>query len=144
MRFIFFLAVFLSVISATAGAHESHTTWLSFEPEVVVLGGFLEEKQFYGPPNYGENPETDRIELALILTLTAPISVRGGEDDDEIIDRRTTENVTEVQLVCEVKLVNCPHFVTKIIQVSGSLFSAHTAHHRAKILMTVSEISEIE
>lgn len=141
---VFFLTVLLLSSPISAGEQGSDIEWLSFEPEIVVLEGLLEEKQFYGPPNYGENPETDRVEFALILALSAPVSVLGVDEGEENIDRRTAENVTQIQLVCEVEQVDCRDVVAKNVQVRGTLFSAYTGHHRARILMTVSEISEIE
>jgi hypothetical protein len=41
--------------------------WLSYQPKVVELKGTLSVKTYYGPPNYGENPDTDAKEALPIL-----------------------------------------------------------------------------
>mgnify|MGYP005665459679 CR=1 FL=1 len=43
----------------------------------TTLQGTLDYRDFYGPPNYGETPEQDRIERAWLLTLEQPIQVSG-------------------------------------------------------------------
>src|ERR1043166_6801310 len=46
---------------------DEESVWLHYEPEVVTLHGRVTETTEYGPPNYGENPETDSIEHPIIL-----------------------------------------------------------------------------
>ena len=114
--------------------------WLSYEPTVVELKGKLIIKTFFGPPNFGENPETDSKERSWILSLTTPINVRAKTEDDPILFP-SVENVRELQLVLPE-----PHreLIGKKIIVRGTLFHAHTGHHHTDVLMMVQSISSSE
>jgi hypothetical protein len=48
---------------------------LRYEPAVVKLSGILVMDAYYGPPNYGEEPETDPIEQNWTLKLDQPVDV---------------------------------------------------------------------
>jgi hypothetical protein len=52
------------------------TDWVEYEPAVVELEGRLINTMFFGPPNFGEDPETDSKEMTRILSLDKPINVR--------------------------------------------------------------------
>ena len=139
MRLYILLAVFMGAIFAPVRAQEDHATWLSFEPEIVALDGYLELKQFYGPPGYGENPKTDQVETALIITLSTPISVRG--DSGNALNAKSLENITHVQLNCANERIDCLSFANKNIRVTGTLFAAHSGHRFARLLIDVRELS---
>ena len=141
MKLKFLLAALLYVICFPAVAQEDKTNWLSFEPEIVVLEGLLKLKPFVGPSTSGKNSAV-QIEVALIVMLSTPISVRRNDNDP--LNGEDVENVIRVQLACGRERSDCPRFANKRVRVTGSLFTAHTGHHRAKILMAVSEISKIE
>lgn len=113
--------------------------WLDYEPAVVELEGRLIIKTYYGPPNFGEDPETDSKETGTYLELKDPVNVRGKADD--IIDGRSVENVKVVQLVRSE-----PHqkMIGKTVRVKGTLFGAHTGHHHTDVLMSVQEIVLVE
>lgn len=110
----------------------------SYEPTVVVLNGKLTVKRFYGPPNFGENPETDAKEDVQILSLNKPINVRDYNPD--MGNETSIESVNELQLV-----LSLPHkkFVDKTITVSGTLFYAHTGHHHTDVLMDVRSVDPV-
>src|SRR6266436_2921427 len=46
---------------------------ISRPEDAANLSGTVYVETFFGPPNYGENPETDRIEQADILRLDRPL-----------------------------------------------------------------------
>lgn len=107
-----------------------------FEPAVVYLTGELIQKQFYGPPGYGEDPKTDRKENASILILNHPIKVVA-----EIGDRfnETRDNVKVIQLI-NVKRIALSPFFQKNVKVTGKLSSAITGHHHTDILIEIDDI----
>lgn len=111
--------------------------WLPYEPTVVELKGKLIIKPFFGPPNFGENPETDSKERSWILSLTTPINVRANTEADPILFP-SVENVRELQLVLPE-----PHreLIGKNIIVKGTLFHANTGHHHTDVLVVVQSIS---
>jgi hypothetical protein len=62
MRFLSILMLALLLAAASVYAAETY----KFEPAVVTLTGKLVKKEFYGPPDYGKDPKTDRKEHASI------------------------------------------------------------------------------
>jgi hypothetical protein len=66
------LRTFLVLIPCVAlGGHRS-------EARAIVLQGILHSAEFFGPPNYGENPDTDRLEHVYYLQLPASIDTQLG------------------------------------------------------------------
>ena len=134
---IFFLSI------ATCGAHLGETDqktqekWLSYQPTIVELKGTLIIKTYYGPPNYGENPDTDAKEALPVLILNTPVNVWGNPNPKAEFDRKPAEDVREVQLVLAM-----PHkqFIGKALLVRGTLFHAFTGHHHTEVLMDVRSI----
>jgi len=112
--------------------------WLSYEPTVVELKGKLITRMYYGPPNYGENPDTDLKEVMPVLLLSEPVSVRGETDANTGYRRPSVEDVREMQLVLSI-----PHkkLIGKVIISKGTLFQANTGHHHTPVLMDVQSIS---
>ena len=114
--------------------------WYEYEPAVVELEGTLVIKTFFGPPNYGEDPETDEKEETRILSLDKPINIRSKDENDPVLGP-TESDVREVQLVFDGKLRK---WVGKKLIVKGTLFHAHTGHHHTDVLLAVESISPAE
>jgi hypothetical protein len=110
--------------------------WLDYWPAVVELEGNLRIKTLFGPPNFGENPETDSKERSWIMSLSRPISVRGKADSDLGLDS-VVEDVRELQLVLRKPRKD---LIGKKVIVKGTLFHAHTGHHHTEVLMDVQSI----
>ena len=108
----------------------------SHGPAVVELTGKLIVKRFYGPPNFGENPETDAKEDALILLLNKPINAKDYSPD--MGNETSVESVSELQLVLSTPYQK---LIGKTVTVSGTLFYAHTGHHHTDLLMDVRSIN---
>jgi hypothetical protein len=111
--------------------------WLEYEPAVVELEGKLIIKTFFGPPNFGEEPETDFKEETRILSLDRPVNVRSRDETDSVLGP-PIKNVRELQLVFDGPL---KQWVGKKLGVKGSLFHAHTGHHHTDVLLNVESIS---
>jgi len=134
-RGLFLLSVFIVTGGFAETAQEKE--WLSYQPTVVELKGTLTVKTYYGPPNYGENPDTDAREELPILILKQPINVRGNPDPRAGFDRKSVADLQEVQLV-----LTTPHkeFIGKRVVVKGTLFHGFTGHHHTDVLMDVRSI----
>ena len=111
---------------------------LCYEPCVVKLTGQLVTAEEFGPPNFGENPDTDSKVVIYLLKLQKPISVRN--DPQSRINVDSLENVKEIQLEFSRPLQDYRRFLKKNIIVRGKLFEAHTGHHYRKVLMSVDHI----
>lgn len=112
---------------------------LRYGPTVVSLTGTLRSQVFAGPPNYESIRKGDRKETAIILTLRSNTCATGGDPRD-FNDPET--DIREVQLVVR----NDAHWRTisrlmgKRATLTGTLFHAHTGHHRTKVLIDVTAI----
>jgi len=111
---------------------------VKYEPAVVTLTGTLSSHVFPGPPNYESIKRGDQKERAIILTIASPICVNGGDD---AVDE-PEYNIRDLQLVitkpADWKTVE--RRLGKRVSVVGTLFHAHTGHHRTKVLIDVTNI----
>lgn len=112
--------------------------WYSFEQPEASLSGRIIYQDFFGPPNYGENPETDRVETAVILVLYAPINVKGNPED--VLNFETITNISRIHLVVPWEKVGDETLSGKNVTVQGTLFTRHTGHHRTQVLMSVNDL----
>ena len=131
-------AVILFFLSAWSVAHGQECVKYAAS---VTLTGTIRAHVFPGPPNYQSIKRGDRKERAIILTLTAPVCTTG--DDPSGVD--VPENdIRDLQLVinnaAHWKIVN--RRLGKRVAVTGTLFHAHTGHHRTKVLLDVTDISQ--
>jgi len=106
----------------------------------ITLTGTLRSQAFPGPPNYESIKRGDLKETAIILTLTAPTCVTG--EDPLGVSGPSETGVRKVQLV----VLKTAHWRTirrlkgKRAIVTGTLFHAHTGHHRTDVLVEVARI----
>ncbi len=119
-----------------AGSAKNAEGVYNFGQATVSLSGQLEDKVFYGPPGYGENPSTDSKEHALILLLTKAIRVADGKGDSS---GGAKSNVAEVQLV-NLKKIPLSTYFGKKVSVTGRLFPAETGHHHTDVLLEINTI----
>jgi len=90
--------------------------------QTMSLHGSVYAEPFFGPPNYGENPDTDSREIAYILKLDKPIRV--VMSDGNLEDCR------------EVQVINYPHIPKgSDMVVSGQLDEGVSGHHRRKVIV---------
>jgi len=128
------IAVICLVACTARDAVQDQREWLTYEPVVVELVGVLHLTQQFGPPNFGETPEVDSVISVPLLTLTAPINVRG--DSTATLNNETYEQVAEIQLVVSPES-DLSSLVDQRVTVAGTLFQKHTGHHFADVLMNV-------
>lgn len=134
-------AFVLIVAVAMAGAAEDLSVRRHVVPETpaesapVTLEGDVMRERHYGPPNYGETPERDRIEHAVILRLRQPLcapreagAACGGKDVHGSIHL-----VLSRERLGMMPKEGC-------VVVTGPLFRAHSGHHRRDILMQVAAL----
>jgi hypothetical protein len=113
-------------------------------PEEVTLSGELIERTYWGPPNWGEHPDTDRLEDAWLLVLDRPVCV---DADPSWVNNVSESNVIVVQLVVldagpdNKALKNVARLVNRHVTVSGFLDHALTGHHRTPVLFMVASIA---
>jgi len=123
----------------------SHSNGGTHIPQEVALSGELIERTYWGPPNWGEHPATDRLEDAWLLLLDTPICV---EADSGSVNNNVTEiNVIVVQLVVldpapdNKSLKEVERLVGRRVAVKGVLNHAVTGHNRTPVLLMVASIN---
>lgn len=62
--------------------------------EVIEFSGILHSDEQWGPPNFGENPETDSKFTAWIISVNPPIPIKGGVRFGE----ETWNTATKIQI----------------------------------------------
>jgi hypothetical protein len=124
-----------SVLCLAASFSSAAAPCLHYEGKPVTLSGKVTLQTFYGPPNYGESPETDSRETQAIMLLAEPICVDAKPEYD--YDAETDQS--------EVTLI--PHhgeklsaYTEKQVIVSGTLFHAYTGHHNTPVLIELNSI----
>ena len=145
MRIGFFGFLFLWCSFAVAGptiAEGADPTGpcLRYDDSTVTLSGTVFSRIYFGPPNYGEHPESDAREGAWLLLLDAPICVTGSSHPE--VDNNSPEsNQILIHLAAvHVDLTSLQRAGGKRATVRGSLFHALTGHHRTPVLMDVYEV----
>ena len=105
----------------------------------VSLTGTLGSQVFPGSPNYESIKRGDRKETAIILTLVTRACTTGN--DPQGFDVAET-GIREMQLVVtkEAHWKSVRRLMGKRAIVRGTLFHAHTGHHRTKVLVDVANI----
>lgn len=98
----------------------------------VTLGGTLQVKEYYGPPNYGETPETDSKEKAVVLELMRPFDISD-------MTHVAGDSVTEIQLTDVPTGVDVSARGYRF--VTGTLFLAETSYHHTPVIYDVQKVS---
>lgn len=136
MRSTLLLALALAV-----AAHAAEPKY-QYEPKKTTLTGTVRnDKVFYGPPGYGDNPKEDAQEKPDRLVLEAPISVEADPGTPENV---AESGLTELQLVPGLDPHRLDGFRDKRVTITGVLFHAHTGHHFTKVLLTIEKLEHAE
>lgn len=120
--------VFLALCAVSGWSNAA--SCLHYEGEPLTLTGKITLQTFYGPPNYGENPDTDSRETQAILVLSKPICVGASPSTYDAAEK----NQFKVTLVPPVG-VDFDLYKGKKVTVRGTLFHANTGHHHTPVLM---------
>lgn len=122
------------------GCLPSHRGSILRYDQPVQLSGRVVLQEQYGPPNYGENPDSDSKVRILVLQLRRSISVKPDTGNTASLD--SMENIREVQLlpatasvVLEVSLAD------RWVTAHGSLAQAITGGHYTRVVMFVRSIT---
>lgn len=125
----FAVAAFLMLSVSAANARPPCA---AYDVDGVVLSGTVVLRTFFGPPNYGESPETDARETQALLRLDRPLCTVESEEREESAER----NQRLVTLVPIGGLALKP-YAGKHVAVKGSLFHADNGHHRTPVLIAI-------
>ena len=71
--------------------------------EVSKFTGVVQGEQNYGPPNYGENPETDEKVFSTILILKTKLYATPNHNGKSVLNEYPSYTVKELHLVNPLK-----------------------------------------
>ncbi len=100
----------------------------TYDTEGITLKGKVELKTFFGPPNYGENPETDAKEVQALLKLDMPLCTI------ESVDEQAEKNQNLVTLI-PLGNFSLKKFSGQHVSVTGSLIHSISGHHHTPVLI---------
>lgn len=109
---------------------------LSYGPSQVTVVGTLDSRTLPGAPNYVSVARGDYPETVLILRLEKAACVTG--DPTSQMNRKSHSGLSEIQLSVAADKVRS--LVGKKVRASGTLFGAHSGHHRTPVVLQVSRI----
>ena len=102
------------------------------DKKIITLTGSIVEKGFYGPPNFGENPNDDTIETYFFLLPDTPILYD---------DKGKHIFLKEIQLVFTAGYRK--NFdAGKKYTLSGKMQRATTGHHHTDFILIVEDVYE--
>lgn len=104
--------------------------------KTVTLSGTATLRTFFGPPNFGEDPDTDSRVTQAILTLDRPLCVHASKEEDAVRGER------EITLVPSGKM-SLRFLDKKRLRVTGSLYHGFNGHHNTPILIQLSAMPEV-
>jgi hypothetical protein len=121
----------LTVVIVFVASAANAATCMKANTEGEIAEGRLSLGQF--------EDAAGRPEQAFILTLPVPTCLSGSDEMDNVEDVETIH----VYAFDEAIAATIKQFVGKDVQVRGTPFGAHTAHHHAPIVMDIREIDAI-
>ena len=127
----------IALPSALQAAEPSGCVDLKRVGSGFAITGVLTTRPFAGPPNYESIAGGDAPEKALILELPKPMCA----DDGEFIDGATRFDRVHVSSSDPALLDLLDAAVGRRITVRGEAFGAHTAHHRAPLVLLASQVT---
>jgi hypothetical protein len=126
-------ALFVGIASAMA-ASAAGADCLRYEAGPVVVAGILEQQTFPGGPNYQSIFTGDEAETGYYLRPRAALCAVAGAKGGADVEAR--KGVWLVQLVLNPEDRSLLRSrLGQSVRVRGRLFSSHTGHHHAPLLL---------
>jgi len=108
-----------------------------YEPSVSTVNGIITKEVHYGPPNFGENPETDSKDTIYVVALIKKISVYPSRDTEkENSNTDSLFNIDKMQVIGLDKKT-LENNIGKEVKLTGTLFEAISGNHYTKVLINV-------
>jgi hypothetical protein len=98
--------------------------------EVELQGRFI-IKDFFGPPNYGETPEIDKLEIYYIFSLCKPI---------EVNINGYIKNILKLQVIFNNNGNKNIDF-NLIYEINGNLLKAQSGHHHTEVVVLLNSLN---
>lgn len=140
MRLLVGLSILLALYPLACRA-ASCANGVQANRDFIELSGVLHRQVRWGPPNFGENPETDSTFIAWIISLGEPLVVQGGVQ----IEDKSQPSVSEIALISYSYKVpfdveRLQSLDGKLILVTGKLWPATTPELGTPIILRTKTI----
>jgi len=111
---------------------------------ITTIDGILYREVIYGPPNYGETPETDIKYIGYVLKLDKPLNiVSNGFISKEGRRQLSHSNISRIQLDNRKIRIRLNKFEGLHVRVSGYLQEAYNGYHATDVLIEVTHIDDL-
>ena|ERR1051326_5448823 len=105
----------------------------------VTLSGKLTSRIFPGPPHYTSIRRGDQKETAILLILPAAICTTGNDPEGIDVPESGLRDI-QIAVTKDGDWPTVRRLIGKRATVTGTLFHAHTGHHRTRVLLDLSRI----
>jgi hypothetical protein len=144
MRLLLWLSIVLALYPLPCRAEScANGVQANGEPneESIELSGVLHRQVRWGPPNFGDNPETDSTFIAWIISLSEPLAVHGGVQ----IGGKYQPSVSEIALISysykvAFDIERLQALDGKLVVVTGKLWPATTPELGTPIILLTKTI----
>jgi hypothetical protein len=135
-----YLIFLLLSLLYTTDVRPQEQPWLSYYPSVARLQGKLTKVLKYGPPTYGESPETDKKIEVPILILSTPVRIKGNTTST--INNEQITNVSFVQIIFPPEVEsNYAKYLEQDVVLAGTLTRGYRGEHFTDVVMTVKAVN---
>jgi hypothetical protein len=125
----------LSIVNAEPLGSASGQSY-QYEPELSTIDGKISSEIHWGPPNYGENPDTDSQVRLYFITLDSPIKVEARPGG--VVNINSYQDVTVIQITYDKLVIE--DFIGGYCTVTGKLYERIFGIHMTNVLMAVEDI----
>jgi len=134
-----FHATLAAFLLASLSASHAKPVCAPYDVEGITLSGKVVLRTFFGPPNFGESPESDARETQALLQLNQPLCTLAAEEREEQAERNQ-------RLVTLVPLggLSLKQYAGKHVAVQGSLFHADNGHHHTPVLIAIRQAPVVD
>jgi len=131
------LAIVIVVISGCVSSAAAQKCF-EYGPPVTFTGKLL-SKIAPGPPNYESIRKGDQKETVILLTLAQPFCTTGNDPAGVDVPEKGLRDL-QLAITKDEDWPAIRRLKGKRVTVSGTLFHAHTGHHRTRVLMSVTQV----
>lgn len=108
--------------------------------QTIEFSGILHQEIRWGPPNFGENPQTDSQFTVWIVSVSNPIVVQGGVE----IGGKSQSSVSEIQLSIDpttFRADSLQPLVGKLIVATGRLWAGTSQGDVTPVVLGVENVA---
>lgn len=110
------------------------TNGIDFKGNYTIEGELALDKS-YGPPNYGETPEIDKVFYSVVLRIPSEVTLRYKESGRKLEAKQIQIMGNDMRQLVQ-KLKSSKRYSAKL---HGSFFHSHTGSHVRKIIMDIGD-----